>query len=201
MRTILNHVILILGCLFLILPLWVAFASSTHTPETLLRHGLQVWFGDQFWATYKTVLFETGGVTKTSNAARMLMNSLVLGLGFAVGKIVISMLAAYAIVYFRFRLAQPMFWLIFLTLLLPFSGHRIGPAFPLILYYNQIVGSLMKIHVFFRLDQQSWTRQDTALQRDLSAYQRWFNRWSSRAMTFSAASLFAAIVITLGLGH
>ena len=59
----------------------------------------------------------------------------------------------------------------------------------------------MKIHVFFRLDQQSWTRQDTALQRDLSAYQRWFNRWSSRAMTFSAASLFAAIVITLGLGH
>jgi len=59
MRTILNHVILILGCLFLILPLWVAFASSTHTPETLLRHGLQVWFGDQFWATYKTVLFET----------------------------------------------------------------------------------------------------------------------------------------------
>ena len=90
---------------------------------------------------------------------------------------------------------------LFLTLLLPFSGHRIGPAFPLILYYNQIVGSLMKINVFFRLDQQSWTRQDTALQRDLSPYQRWFNRWSSRVMTFSAASLFAAIVITLGLGH
>mgnify|MGYP003642121636 CR=1 FL=1 len=131
MRTILNHVILILGCLFLILPLWVAFASSTHTPETLLRHGLQVWFGDQFWATYKTVLFETGGVTKTSNAARMLMNSLVLGLGFAVGKIVISMLAAYAIVYFRFRLAQPMFWLIFLTLLLPLEV-RIVPSYAVV---------------------------------------------------------------------
>ena len=112
MRTILNHVILILGCLFLILPLWVAFASSTHTPETLLRHGLQVWFGDQFWATYKTVLFETGGVTKTSNAARMLMNSLVLGLGFAVGKIV-------------------MFWLIFLTLLLPLEV-RIVPSYAVV---------------------------------------------------------------------
>ena len=131
MRTVVNHVILILGCLFLVLPLWVAFASSTHTPETLMRHGPQVWFGDQFWATYKTVLFETGGVTKTSNAARMLINSLVLGLGFAVGKIIVSMLAAYAIVYFRFRLAQPMFWLIFLTLLLPLEV-RIVPSYAVV---------------------------------------------------------------------
>ena len=46
-----------------------------------------------------------------------------------------------------------------LTLLLSCSGHRIGPAYPAILYYNQIVGALVKIYVFFRLDQQSWTRQ------------------------------------------
>ena len=89
----------------------------------------------------------------------------------------------------------------FLTLLLPFSGHRVGPAFPMILYYNQIVGSLMKIYVFFRLDQQSWTRQNTALARELTPYQHWFNRWSSRAMTFTAASVFLAVVIRLGLGH
>ncbi|RMS42446.1 Alginate biosynthesis protein Alg8, partial [Pseudomonas coronafaciens pv. garcae] len=50
-----------------------------------------------------------------------------------------------------------------LTLLLSLSGHRIGPAYPIILYYNQIVGALMKIYVFFRLDRQSWTRQDTEL--------------------------------------
>lgn len=82
-----------------------------------------------------------------------------------------------------------------LTLLLSASGHHIGPAYPLILYYNQIVGALVKIHVFFRLDQQSWTRQDTKLNRELASFQSWFNNWSSRAMTFSATSLFIAVLM------
>ncbi|WP_445262111.1 mannuronan synthase [Pseudomonas sp. EA_35y_Pfl2_R111] len=84
-----------------------------------------------------------------------------------------------------------------LTLLLSVTGHRIGPAYPLILYYNQIVGALVKIYVFFRLDQQSWTRQNTKLDRGLVSFQRWFNTWSSRAMTFSAASLFVATLLVL----
>lgn len=130
-RTVLNHAILLAGVLFLVTPLWVAFASSTHAPETLLRDGLQFWVGDRFWKTYSDVLFETGGVTKTSTAATMLFNSLVLGMGFAIGKIVISMLAAYAIVYFRFRLAMPMFWVIFLTLLLPLEV-RIVPSYEVV---------------------------------------------------------------------
>ncbi|HZX19336.1 MAG TPA: mannuronan synthase [Pseudomonas sp.] len=84
-----------------------------------------------------------------------------------------------------------------LTLLLSVTGHHIGPAYPLILYYNQIVGALVKIYVFFRLDQQSWTRQNTKLDRGLVSFQRWFNTWSSRAMTFSAASLFVATLMVL----
>ncbi|ENL4490742.1 mannuronan synthase [Pseudomonas aeruginosa] len=84
-----------------------------------------------------------------------------------------------------------------LTLLLSLSGHRIGPAYPLILYYNQIVGALVKIYVFFRLDRQSWTRQPTKLERGLTSFQRWFNAWSSRAMTFSAASIFVAVLLTI----
>lgn len=84
-----------------------------------------------------------------------------------------------------------------LSLLLAASGHRIGPAFPALLYYNQIVGAVMKIRVFFHLDQQSWTRQKTALVRDLDPYQVWFNRWSSRALTFASASVFAAVIVTL----
>nr|WP_193388228.1 mannuronan synthase [Azotobacter chroococcum] len=82
-----------------------------------------------------------------------------------------------------------------LTLLLSASGHPIGPAYPLILYYNQIVGALVKIHVFFRLDQQSWTRQDTKLNRELASFQSWFNNWSSKAMTFSATSIFIAVLM------
>lgn len=84
-----------------------------------------------------------------------------------------------------------------LTLLLLASGHRVGPAFPLILYYNQIVGAMVKVYVFFRLDRQSWTRQDTKLDRGLQRYQRWFNSWSSRAMTFSAVSVFLAVLMSV----
>ncbi|MCY1286708.1 Mannuronan synthase [compost metagenome] len=84
-----------------------------------------------------------------------------------------------------------------LTLLLSVTGHHIGPAYPLILYYNQIVGALVKIYVFFRLDQQSWTRQPTKLTRDLASFQRWFNTWSSRSMTFSAASVFIATLLLI----
>jgi len=85
----------------------------------------------------------------------------------------------------------------FLTLLLAASGHRIGPAYPLILYYNQIVGSVMKIYVSFRLDQQSWTRQNTKLMSDGDNFQQWFNTWSSRIMTFSAASVYLAVLFSI----
>ncbi|WP_417660282.1 mannuronan synthase [Pseudomonas sp.] len=84
-----------------------------------------------------------------------------------------------------------------LTLLLSLSGHRIGPVYPAILYYNQIVGAMVKIYVFFRLDQQSWTRQPTKLNRDLASFSRLFNSWSSRAMTFTATSVFIAALLAL----
>ena len=84
---------------------------------------------------------------------------------------------------------------LFMSLVLLASGHRVGPMFPVLLYYNQVVGSLTKISVFFRLDQQSWTRQKTTLDRNLDPFQRGFNRWSSFAMIFSAASVFAAAVM------
>ncbi|UZE97980.1 glycosyltransferase family 2 protein [Alkalimarinus alittae] len=84
-----------------------------------------------------------------------------------------------------------------MTVMLLASGHQVGPAYPIILYYNQLFGSLVKIYVYFRLDRQSWTRQPTKLTRDLASFQQWFNRWSSRAMTFSAASLFCAIMLAV----
>ena len=82
-----------------------------------------------------------------------------------------------------------------LTLLLLASGHKVGPAYPLILYYNQIMGALVKVYVVVRLDRQSWTRQNTKLNRDLASFSRWFNTWSSRAMTFSAGSVFLALLM------
>ena len=126
-----NHLILLIGVLFMSLPVWVAFATSTHTAETILREGLQFWPGSNFIETYREVMFEEAGVMKSVLGITMLKNSLILGIGFAVGKVIISMLAAYAIVYFRFRLATPLFWIIFLTLLLPLEV-RIIPSYEIV---------------------------------------------------------------------
>ena len=126
-----THIILIIGALFMTLPVWVAFATSTHAPETILREGLQFWPGAHFFETYNEVLFVEGGVMKKVTATTMLKNSMILGVGFAIGKVVISMLAAYAIVYFRFRLGVPLFWIIFMTLLLPLEV-RIIPSYEVV---------------------------------------------------------------------
>ena len=126
-----THTVLILGALFMSAPVWVAFMSSTHSAETLFRDGLQMWFGGHFFDNYNEVLFVEGGVMKKVTASAMMVNSLILGVGFAVGKVIISMLAAYAIVYFRFRLALPFFWIIFLTLLLPLEV-RIIPSYEVV---------------------------------------------------------------------
>lgn len=85
----------------------------------------------------------------------------------------------------------------FITLLLISSGHKIGPSYPAMLYFNQIFGSLVKIYVVFRLNRQSWTRQKTTLAQVDTSFQGRFNKWSTRAATFSAVSLFLAIVVTL----
>jgi sn-glycerol 3-phosphate transport system permease protein len=127
-RNVSTHCILIMGMLFMTTPVWIAFATSTHSAETVFRDGLQWWVGDHFFETYNEVLFVQGGMMKKVTASRMLLNSLVLGLGFSIGKVIISIGAAYAIVYFRFRLAVPLFWVIFMTLLLPLEV-RIVPSY------------------------------------------------------------------------
>ncbi len=130
LRLLMQHGILILGVLFLITPIWVALMSSTHTPETLFQSGLQFLPGDYGRETYAELFTISSGQLSTS-AAIMLLNSLALGLGFAIGKVIISMLAAYGLVYFRFPLATPLFWIIFSTLLLPLEV-RIIPSYKVV---------------------------------------------------------------------
>lgn len=124
----LDHLILLLGCLLMVTPVVVAFMTSTHDAASIHSTGLMVSWGGHFDETYAKVLTQKGGFTGEVTGARMLMNSFILGIGFAVGKIVLSMLAAYAIVYFRFPLATLSFWVIFTTLLLPLEV-RIVPSY------------------------------------------------------------------------
>ena len=124
----LDHLILILGTLFMVAPVAVALMTSTHTAADIHMNGLSLVPGGHGAETYGTVLTRKGGFTGQVTGATMMMNSLILGIGFAVGKIALSMLAAYALVYFRFRFATLLFWVIFTTLLLPLEV-RIMPSY------------------------------------------------------------------------
>ncbi|MAY61591.1 MAG: glycerol-3-phosphate ABC transporter permease [Rhizobiales bacterium] len=125
---IFDHLVLLLGVAFMIGPIAVAFLTSTHDPYEIHMKGLMTSWGGDFVATYDKVLFEKGGFTGKVTGLAMLKNSFILGIGFAVGKIVLSMLAAYAIVYFRFKMGVVFFWMIFTTLLLPLEV-RILPSY------------------------------------------------------------------------
>ena len=124
----LDHLILILGTLFMVAPVVVAVMTSTHTAADIHMNGLALTPGGHGEETYAKVLTRKGGFTGQVTGATMMMNSLILGVGFAVGKIALSMLAAYALVYFRFRFATLLFWMIFTTLLLPLEV-RIMPSY------------------------------------------------------------------------
>ncbi|MBT0585626.1 glycosyltransferase family 2 protein [Alteromonas oceanisediminis] len=113
-------------------------------------------------------------------------------------------LAAAIVAAFKFGFAILVMYLLWIALtrsiitaLLIFTGHQIGPMYPILLYFNQIFGALMKIYVTFRLDRQSWTRQKTAAKQSDDLFQRHFNIYSARLMTFGAFCLFFAFIMRL----
>ena len=126
--TLVAHVILILGVIVVAFPLWVTLVASTRTYDEIIHVPMPMIPGDQMMDNYSQVL--TSGSQKGSSApvSRMLFNSAVMAVGVAVGKIAISIISAFAIVYFRFPLRRFFFWMIFLTLMLPIEV-RIIPTF------------------------------------------------------------------------
>jgi sn-glycerol 3-phosphate transport system permease protein len=128
--TFVTHAVLIFGILVVAFPVYVTLVASTHTSEDLVG-GVPLWFGDHFIENYRTILgtgMRSAGPTPVSV---MMVNSLVMAVSIAVGKILISILSAYAIVYFRFPLRMVCFWMIFLTLMLPVEV-RIMPTFKVV---------------------------------------------------------------------
>jgi sn-glycerol 3-phosphate transport system permease protein len=122
------HAILILGVIVVAFPLWVTFVASTRTFDEIVNVPMPLTPGSHLVENYHQAL--TGGSTRGSSApvATMLVNSAIVAVAIAVGKIVISILSAFAIVYFRFRLRSFFFWMIFVTLMLPVEV-RIIPTF------------------------------------------------------------------------
>jgi sn-glycerol 3-phosphate transport system permease protein len=128
---ILTHVILILGVLLMVLPIWFSFATSTHDNIEIMTGGMKFFLGEKFSQNYNEVLNEKGGWSEEVTAASMFINSFIMAFGIATLKVVISAMSAYALVYFRFKLAVPIFWLIFITLLVPLEV-RIFPSYKIV---------------------------------------------------------------------
>ncbi|ESX92899.1 sn-glycerol-3-phosphate ABC transporter permease UgpE [Mesorhizobium sp. LNJC405B00] len=128
LRALIAHAVLILGILIVAFPIYYTFVASTQTLQTILKPPLPLLPGDQVWNNYSESLF--GGVGRIGGVSvgRLLLNTTIMALGIAVGKIFISILSAYAIVFFRFPLRMVFFWLIFITLMLPVEV-RILPTY------------------------------------------------------------------------
>jgi sn-glycerol 3-phosphate transport system permease protein len=132
--TFLAHVVLILGVALVAFPVWLTFVASTHSAEQIAQsRPMSLLPGHHLVETYRVALF--GGVTSAGGripaAADMLWVSLVSALVIALGKIAISLLSAFAIVYFRFPLRKAVFWAVFVTLMLPVEV-RIGPTYEVV---------------------------------------------------------------------
>ncbi len=129
----LTHLGLIIGLLFIFFPIWLAFVASTVDQQEIVRPPMPLWPGDKLWENYSEALLS--GVN--APVAWMMLNSLVMAMGIAIGKIIISLLSAFAIVYFRFPARKTFFWLIFLTLMLPVEV-RIVPTYEVVAGFGML---------------------------------------------------------------
>ena len=127
---ILTWVVLAIGIVIIGFPVYVTFVASTLTAPEVLQAPMTLVPGGHFITNYRTALFDGVGESAIP-VGKMLLNSLWMALGVALGKILVSILSAFAIVYFRFPLRKLAFWMIFITLMLPVEV-RIMPTYQIV---------------------------------------------------------------------
>ena len=129
---IVSHAVLILGVLVVAFPIYITFVASTHTMQEVLQTPMPLWPGSHLWENYSAALFgDRVGMGSTAPVGHMMWVSLVSALVISLGKIAISLLSAFAIVFFRFPFRMAIFWSIFITLMLPVEV-RIGPTYQVV---------------------------------------------------------------------
>ncbi|MEY3116596.1 MAG: Lactose transport system permease protein LacG, partial [Pseudomonadota bacterium] len=131
---LLSHLILLLGVSIVAFPLYLTFVASTQTAEQISRSiPMSMVPGNHFWETYRLALFggETSLGSKVPAVWPMMQTSLISALVISIGKIAISLLSAFALVYFRFPFRTFFFWMIFITLMLPVEV-RISPTYEVV---------------------------------------------------------------------
>lgn len=130
--TLLAHLVLLLGVAAVALPVYITFVASTRSNDQIIHPPMPMTPGSHLVENYRGALEGTReGPGSKAPVARMMWVSLVTALTIAIGKIAISLLSAFAIVYFRFRFRQAAFWAIFITLMLPVEV-RIAPTYKVV---------------------------------------------------------------------
>ena len=130
----LSHLVLILGVAIVAFPIYLTLIASTQTAQQINQSvPMSLLPGGHGWETWKLALFggEISVGSKIAPALPMLLTSLISALAISIGKIIISLLSAFAIVYFRFPLRTLVFWMIFVTLMLPVEV-RISPTYEVV---------------------------------------------------------------------
>jgi sn-glycerol 3-phosphate transport system permease protein len=135
--TFISHLALILGVLLVAFPIWITFVAASHDAVRMTQIPLPLLPGDQFFINLKMTLTQSIGGAGSIPTGMMMMNSLIMAMVIAVGKISISLLSAFAIVYFRFPFRMFFFWMIFITLMLPVEV-RILPTFEVVANLNML---------------------------------------------------------------
>ncbi|AJJ19935.1 MULTISPECIES: sn-glycerol-3-phosphate ABC transporter permease UgpE [Yersinia] len=130
------HVMLIIGVLLILFPLYVAFVAASLDDTQVFQVPMTLIPGPYLWQNISHI-WHAGVGNNSAPFGLMLFNSFVMAFAITVGKITVSMLSAYAIVYFRFPLRNLFFWLIFLTLMLPVEV-RIFPTIQVIANLNML---------------------------------------------------------------
>ena len=136
--TFASHLVLIIGVFIVAFPLYITFVASTQTAEAIVQSPMPMLPGGHMVENYrKALLGEGGGPGSKAPVARMMFVSLVTAVVIAVAKIAISLLSAFAIVYFRFRFKMFFFWAIFVTLMLPVEV-RIMPTYKVVADFGML---------------------------------------------------------------
>ena len=133
--TIFTHISLIIGVAILAFPIYVTFVASTHTLDAITSY-FPLLPGGELIGNYTRAL-TVGPRDVGATVGTMMLNSFIMAMGITCGKIIISLLAAYAIVYFRFRFRLLFFWMIFITLMLPVEV-RILPTYKVVADLNML---------------------------------------------------------------
>ena len=129
--TFISHAVLILGVAIVAFPLYLALIASTHTADAIVQSPMPLLPGAHMWDNYKEALLGSGKLGSNTNVVHMMWVSFVVAMVITLGKIAISLLSAFAIVYFRFPFKMLCFWAIFLTLMLPVEV-RILPTYKVV---------------------------------------------------------------------